>query len=484
VSLSRADLRNMSWLLAAQAAAALTGILAFTRIGRELPIRELGRFGFVMWSTALFGLLAELGIRYAAMREIAVDPSRTWQVYRHGARARWLLAAGSLAVLFAAAQVGAWRAERDLLLLGGLVAVTQFGSDPGTWVLFGRGRVDLGAVILVVDRLFYLTAIHVGAWLLPSAEGLVLAALLANLSRLALSGAWLRSRERGPRDRTWDPVLFRRLLVGGSATGVAVIAAVAYSQGAVVLVKAFRSPEELGYFSIAFGIVNVLLVVPMSLTMALFPTLAAGLVEGPTTRRRLADLVARLTLVTALPLAVALLLFGDAVLALWMGARYLPASQTLSLLAIALPLSALSFMFRLFLFAANRFKLETILDVAALAVLAVCGVPLAQARGITAVAWLLVALEAVLVLAKLLATRDWLGRPPIARTTLHCLLAVAIPTAIVVLLERWNWYERGVLLALGISVSFIALGVVPWPPWRLISVQSDTPQPTSKEPPP
>jgi len=321
----------------------------------------------------------------------------------------------------------------------------------------------------------------VGAWLLPSAEGLVLAALFANLCRLSLSAAWLRLRHPRPRDRAWDHTLFRRLLVGGAATGVAVIAAVAYSQGSVVLVKAFRSPEELGFFSIAFGIVNVLLVLPISLTTALFPTLATGLVEGPTTRRRLADLVARLTLVTALPLAVALFLFADAILALWMGVRYLQASDTLRVLAIVLPLSAMSFMFRLFLFAANRFKLETLLDVGALALLAGCGIPLVQSRGITAVAWLLVALEAVMVLVKLIATREWLGRPPIVRSALHCLLAVAVPTVVVVLAERWRWYERGILLAAGIVVSFFALRVVPWPPWRLLSPPDATPEPPRDE---
>lgn len=425
-------LRNALSLLFAQAVAALAGIFAFTRIGRQLPVTELGRYGFAVSSTAMFGLLAEFGIRYAAMKKIAVAPAQAGRIYRHGAVVRWAFSLATLAVLAGATSVPAWRHERELLLLAGLVAVSQFGSDPATWVLFGKGRVDLGAGMLVADRLLYLLGIHAAAWILPSAECLLVGALAANLVRLGIGALWIRRDVAAGHTAPWDGNLFRQLAAGGAGIGVAILAAVAYAQTTVVLVKVSASPVELGYYAMAFGIVNVVLVVPTSLTMALFPTLAVSLGESAERRRNLHRWAAAINLFVALPITAFLLLFSKEVLVLWMGLPYLPAAVILRVLAPVVTLTALTFMYRLFLFADHRYRSETFVNLAAIAVVAAAGMPLCRAHGPVAVAVLLVAVEASILATKLLVTRRWLGRPSLLSAALPSLVAVALPALAVV----------------------------------------------------
>lgn len=313
--IKRQDLRNMFYLLAAQAVAVVVGLFAFTKIGRQLAVSELGRFGFAISSTVFFGLLAEFGTRYVAMKEIAVTPESCRSVYWHGSKIRWLLVFIALLLLMITAQARPWYSERNLLLLAGLVGVTQFGSDPATWVFFGQGRVDLGAVILMIDRVLYVVGIYVAAWFLPSAEGLLFGALVANFIRMGISALWAHKRMSiaGSGLVVWDAELFRRLLMGGSSIGIAIITFVAYSQLTVVLMKVFSSPEALGFYSMAFGVVSIFLVIPNSFTMALFPTVAVKLTEGESARRELVEWVTRLNLVCALPIVGGLLLFPDAI---------------------------------------------------------------------------------------------------------------------------------------------------------------------------
>jgi O-antigen/teichoic acid export membrane protein len=391
-------------LLAAQGVAAAFGVFAFTRIGRELPVVELGRFGFAVYSTALFGLLAELGIRFVAMKEIATKPDLTWQIYRHSARVRWLTAAISLILLSVIALMPAWRSEWGLLLLGGLLAVTQFGSDPASWVFFGCGRIDIGAIVLIVDRILYLLGIHLAALWMPSAEGLIIGALLANLIRMGISKCLVYLRVNKKKITHWDQALFRKLIMDGIAIGIAILAFVSYSQLTIVLMKTFSTQEQLGYYAMAFGITNVLLVIPTSLIMALFPQIIT-ITEGKQKRCDMITLSTRLTLPITLPIALLLIVFANDILTFWMGVRYSPASLELKILAVTLVFSAISFLCRLFLFAMDNYKAEIAINVTAILITLLFGIPLCMLYGGVGIAALFVFIEICVATTKFMLIR-------------------------------------------------------------------------------
>lgn len=464
----RQDFRNMIYLLIAQAVAVGVGLFAFTKIGRQLAVIELGRFGFALSSTVFFGLLAEFGTRYGAIKEIALNPGSSRQIYWHGAKIRWLTSFIAMVLLSLSTCVPQWRSERYLLLLAGLVAVTQFGSDPATWVLFGQGRVDLGAIILILDRMFYFFSIYIVSWFLPSAEGLLFATLLANILRMSISALWVRSRLTVCPLPKWNKSLFWSLLTSGAAIGIAIISFVAYSQLTVIMIKTFSSAQELGFYSIAFGIINVLLVIPTSFMIALFPTLAAGFNEGEQERNKLLDWTTRMNLVFALPIATVLFLFPDGILMVWVGAKYLTASLILRILATALAFSSLSFMYRIFIFASNRYKIETLLNICAIIATISLGVPLCKKYGGIGIAGLFVAIEGLIVISKILSTRRWLGSSPLLRIIFPGLLAVIIPAIIVELAGNMRLSMRAFTFVSGAMILMLVFRVFPHNLWRTI----------------
>ncbi len=404
IKIDKASKRNLIFLLVAQASAALLGVFAFTRIARELPVIEMGRFGFAVYSTALFGLLAELGIRFVAMKEIATSPENVWHYHRHSAYIRWLLAALSLILLSVVALTPAWRAEWNLLMLGGLLAITQFGSDPATWVFFGRGRIDIGATILIIDRFLYLVAIHIAAQWSPSAESLIIGAVTVNLLRMTFSACWVRMQIKIQPKIIWDKSLFRYLIVDGAAIGIAILTFFTYSQITIVLMKSFSTPEQLGYYAMAFGAMSVLLVIPTSLIMALFPIMATTLGKSIQANRDLFFWFTRLIMLVAVPIVIVLLLFADDILAIWMGAKYTPATLELKILAIALVFSAASFLYRMFLFASEKYKTEITINVSAILATIIIGIPICKIYGGIGVAIVYVFIEASVAITKAVLT--------------------------------------------------------------------------------
>ena len=427
---TRHDFRNVLVLIVAQAFSAGVGLIAFFRIGTLFTVTELGRFGFASSLTVLFGLMAELGVRYVAIKAIAIDPSCSRNILKHSIVVRLVLSVFSLALLCGMAHYyPPWRSETRLLFLAGLIAVTQFGADPITWVFFGKGRVDTGGMILILDRMLYVLLINTAAQLWQSAEAIMLASLLANVLRTALGWIWLRpSLDDSPKVPGWNQTLFKRLITEGLEIGIAVILSVAYTGISVVVAQSVTTPQELGFYSIAFGMVSILLVIPMAMTNALFPTLAkanAGEIQP------LYHMMSKFTFLIAVPMVGAVFVFGDPLLILWAGGRYESAYEVLRILAVGLFAGACNYLFRIFLFAYNQQNAESLIDLAGIIVFVLCGLVFHNQLNAIRIAYLYSVLEWILLLTKVCVTSRWLGPLPHKTLFVRILATTFITSAVV-----------------------------------------------------
>lgn len=449
----RQNIRNVIALIVAQAVAAAAGFVAFTRIGSLFNVVELGRYSFAVSSTMLFGLLAELGIRYVAIKEIAVDRTASVRVLRHAVAVRALLSIATLALLIVVSEAYLpWRNETRLLFLAGLVAVTQFGAEPLSWVLFGHGRVDIGAAVLVADRVLYVVAINAAAAVWHSAEALLLASFAANVVRSAIAWLWVRPLlKASSKQPKWDPAFFRYLILDGMAIGAAVLVSVAYSQVSVVVAQSVTTPTQLGLYAVAIGLVNILLIVPMALTNALFPALAA-LVRADETRLLFRTMV-RLTLATVIPLAVVSYAFGERLLASWFGAQYLPAAPALHILSIGMIATGFNYLGRILLLTQNRPWLEMWIDLGAAAVVIAGAWPAGARYGSLGIATVYTVVEVVVLVVKSCFLFRAIGGVPQWRQLRSGLVAATL--ALAALLVPGVWFKA--LLLIGSSIMLIGL---------------------------
>ncbi len=413
MSNNRQQTRNIVALLVAQAIAAGVGIFAFSRISSTIPVTELGRFGFAVSSTVIFGLLAELGVRYVAIREIALDTSRSRIVFRHSIILRIVLSIGAIALLVAFSEIyPPWQQETRLLFLAGLGAVSQFGAEPVSWVFFGRGRVDTGAIILIIDRILYVAAIHLTATVFHTAEALLLALLAANVMRSLIAWAWLRPTfERTNADQGWDAALFKRMIVGGMSIGAAVVMSVSYMQISTVVAQSVVSAEELGHYAVALGLVNIFLIVPMALTNALFPSLAAAAANSESSVKLYTRMI-HLNAMFILPLSLVLFFFAEPLLNVWVGGTYSAAAPLLRVLSIGMAASGMNYLYRIFFFAQNRPTIEATVDLVAFVLMIVFGALAGSQYGSIGIGMVYTVLEVTLLLAKLHLINMLNRKPP------------------------------------------------------------------------
>jgi O-antigen/teichoic acid export membrane protein len=103
----------------------------------------------------------------------------------------------------------------------------------------------------------------------------------------------------------------------------------------ILMLRVMRSPEEVGYYQVALQWANLALFAQQAVLMVSGPSVArAYRKEDMASVQHLLTSSARLVFLGALPLSIALLLFGEAIIRLSFGAEYIPAAAALSVLIL------------------------------------------------------------------------------------------------------------------------------------------------------
>jgi O-antigen/teichoic acid export membrane protein len=188
-------------------------------------------------------------------------------------------------------------------------------------------------------------------------------AILGQILACAL-GMWLLRRE-GIRVR-WrrDAETMRRLLK--LAPTLVLIAAFAslYWRIDIVMLSKLQPMTEVGYYSAAYRIFELAIVIPSSFCLALYPSVAAAVHSDHARLGRLGRSTMHYLLALALPVAVCTSLLSGSLLRLLYGAGFADAVATLAILMWTLVVYGLVRYHAYVLLAANRQRVDLALNVA------------------------------------------------------------------------------------------------------------------------
>src|SRR4051795_11396423 len=314
----------------------LLGLISAPLLIRHLGVVDFGRYITVAAVVGLVSGVTEGGLNAMALREYARhDGEARTVVMRDMLGMRIVLTAVGAAAAVAFSAIAGYDSEMVLGTVGGAVALLFLTSQDFLQVGF-QGELRFGLVTAAeLLRQVTLTAIIValvlaGAGLVP----LLWAPLPAGIVGLAFAATLVRHRM--PLRPSFDWQRWRPLLIDTLPYAVAVAIGIAYFRAAILVSSLVSSPQQVGYFSTSFRIVEMLLGVPALLIGAAYPILARAHVMDSSRQtsalRRILELAfmagAFLALITALaaPFAVHLLA----------GAKFDPSVPVLRIQALAL----------------------------------------------------------------------------------------------------------------------------------------------------
>jgi O-antigen/teichoic acid export membrane protein len=225
----------------------------------------------------------------------------------------------------------------------------------------------------------------------------------------------------------------RMLSYGAAVTGMAAVDLVVWQRSEIVLLGAFRDPDEVAFYSIAFAMAEALQqTVPAALSLALFPALSRAFASGDRLFMSSAYRQSiRVTALVTLPVAVAGALLARAAIETVYGAEFLDAAIALQILLFSAAAGRIGFSFSSVLYAADRERLMLALSSGWMVLNVALGLVLIPAHGVVgaAVANASVQLAAIALAPFIIARLFGLGFPTSA---LLRAIAACVPLALAV----------------------------------------------------
>lgn len=323
--------KNTAVLLALRVGMPMISVAVVLAVSRYLGTEGLGRYTLAFSFLYFASTLAPLGLYALITREGARDRSQLGIMLSNsfllGGSASLLLMVGTFLI---ANQLG-YDAETERA-----VVLLSLSILPATLVTFCEGafsaleRMEYIAIESLAENL---VKVGGGVALLSAGYGLeaaILSAVVGRFLALFVCLYLIHRAEVGFRLR-WDSAGMRHLATAAPTFLMISIFATLYWRIDVFMLSKLRTVEDVGYYGAAYRLLELAMVVPQSLCLALYPQLAqmersgAGLLRlGVTTQRYLTALT--------LPVAIGTTLLAGPVLTLLYGPAFEGSAPTLAVL--------------------------------------------------------------------------------------------------------------------------------------------------------
>jgi O-antigen/teichoic acid export membrane protein len=336
-------------------------------IVRTLGPRVYGQYSWAVTVAALAVQMTDMGLGLFLAREIARHETPPAKLIGQMLTLKGVLAVGYLLVMagltwwhFVDPQAGKDALPRPhagalafTIAFVGLAALATSAVEAIWQVFRGVQRLELEArssgLFAGMQFIAVFSAVTLAAFLWPNGSdlSLTMVAIGCAMSLASLAGAahalWLMRRVVAP-EYGWSRDAMGRFVGEILPLGVAIVASLVYFKVDVLMLRAMRGDEELGYYSVAYNQLQYAGIVPAILMAALFPALSQTVVKDPAKAWRLHQRT--LFALFSIGLIGALILAGvpDLVIHLLYGKAYEPSILMLRVLAPSVILTLVNYL--------------------------------------------------------------------------------------------------------------------------------------------
>ena len=299
---------------------------------RVLGPEGAGKYAFAIVVIGYFDILTNFGLNTLLTREVAKDRSQANRYLSNTALLRLILC--FVAACFLALFILAWRQIFGLpgdtiqtLLLLGLALIPSNLSTALSSLFNAFERMEYPALITTVTTVL---KVSLGALVLLlgwSFVGLAGVSVVVNLITLAILLWQVNERILKPRVE-WDRSLGRDILRESYPLMINHLLATLFFRMDVMLLQPMRGDIVVGWYTTAFKFIDGLIIVPSTITIALFPIMSRFAASARDSLIRAYFLSIKYLAIVSLPVALLTTVYAREVILLFGGSQYLPHAAT------------------------------------------------------------------------------------------------------------------------------------------------------------
>lgn len=420
--------RNTAVQLAGKAAVLLVGVASVAVTTRYLGAEGYGKLALALAFVQTFGVLADVGLLTIVVREISRAPERTDALVGSALALRLALSLGVVALAGLISLALPYEPDvRVAILIAGGALVLGLANTALVGVFQARLRMGRAAISEVAGRVVAFGVLAAVAALDLGFSAVVGTAVVGAAVSLAVTWVLVRPLAR-PRVAI-DLPAWRGLLAAALPVGAALAVTEIYFRADTFIISLFRDFDEVGAYSLAYRVVELLALFPAVLMTSVFPLLSRYLKEGGESAARAVDAAGDLLVAVGVPVAVGGLLAAPEVVRLVAGDEFGEAVDPLRVLLFAGALAWVSGLLGYALIAGERQASALRLGLVALGVNLALNLALVPSLGVDAAAAVALGSELVMVAGGLVLVRRELGLRPRFRLAWRALVAAAVMAA-------------------------------------------------------
>ncbi|HKD86478.1 MAG TPA: polysaccharide biosynthesis C-terminal domain-containing protein [Terriglobales bacterium] len=333
-------LRKVVDLGLGEAITRLSGIATLLILAHRYGVLFVGAYALAQGMLQYSYPIIDFGLRHVGARLIATKPLAAREIVRQVQRRRLIMASLLLPCLLLYAKFAKFPTEIRVFLF--LFAATgSLYAASVDWVAWGKEHLRLAGFGRAIVQVSILTCLLLGSRSSSVLWFLLAGNVIGNVIQAGLFWYWWE-RNKPSENREISSTAIQRSLAWRrtSIMGLAWLCNLAFNTIDTLMLGVMSNAQQVGFYSVAYRLMNQILITYYLMTIALYPQLARQATQDRMSMLRPRILVS----LFAAGMAIALLLvfFRRPLVILLLGRQFLPATLLLCLLSWAIPLDFLT----------------------------------------------------------------------------------------------------------------------------------------------
>lgn len=344
----------------------VSGTLVSTSIiARYLGVKDFGEYSFVIAFVTLALSFSHSGFELLVVRELAKNKEEAPAKFGTIMLCRWLLLAASMVIL---ALVTMFLTVPPVIKLAVIItAVSHFTFSTGNLinsVFRAYERMYYESFVTFLFRIVMLALLVAVALFNLGFVSVFLALTVANFFRTFISAHLMRKSFIKP-VIALDYAACRSILKDSLVIGLGAIIMFGAARIDILLLKAFRMPDDVALFSAPFNIILQLQALPLVAVTALFPAMS---ISSKDSMSKIYKNASKLLIVIVLPVIAAVFVLSGEIIHIIYGKRFIEAAAPLRIMIWGTLFLFLGMLFDHILIALNKQRYVTVSAASCLAV--------------------------------------------------------------------------------------------------------------------
>lgn len=338
----------------------IINLIATAIIARYLPLKVFGDYGYILAICMTFSVVTDMGTNQIMIREIARDKNRTQEIFSAGFLLNVLLSflTASLIVVVVHLTTKGQHLTNSTYILTIAVLIYMLG-DNFDIVFKAYEQMQYNAYLKFIEETTFIAGIITVVVLDLGLSGIFSAYLFAYTIRF-ITGYFLTSSYFFKPHLKWDLPAMKWILRESFPIGMSRIFRKTTFRIDTILLKLFRTREEVGVFHGVYRLIIIAMFIPRDITDSLFPIMSRYAHGPKESISAIFEKSFKIILILTLPFIFTIFMASDWIITLILGSNFSHAAPLMQLLTLAWGFMFFSVLCNKILNATNHQRFATI----------------------------------------------------------------------------------------------------------------------------